>query len=73
MEQSQPSTPGTTWSRQGWSATPEEGFTMVHPTEQSEREDEAIGLPFNVHHELHVDSDELAVLPREWVETLKVR
>jgi hypothetical protein len=35
--------------------------------------DDGIGMPYNVQHELHVESDDLACLPPEWVAQLRVR
>lgn len=36
-------------------------------------DDAGIGAPYDVKHELHVESDDLACLPAEWVAQLRVR
>jgi hypothetical protein len=38
-----------------------------------QEDDPGVGTPFNVRHELHIDSEELSSLPSEWVELLRVR
>lgn len=52
-----------------------ESFVLIRDSMYDDHEPDAdarIGMPTNVQHTLHVDSDDLACLPPAWVEELKV-
>lgn len=58
-------------ARKGSSTSISSDWTLASPATE-DGQDPAIGLPFNVSHNIHIQSDDLSSLPPDWVEALKV-